>query len=71
MTSNLNRRIAEHNLSGSKGAKYTRVRKPVFLAYFETFQDIKSAMHREAEIKKWSKAKKEILVKGNVGLIKK
>lgn len=61
-TNNLERRIKEHNES-SKGAKYTRAKKPVKLVYSEEYPDIQSAMKREYEVKKWPKAKKEDLVK--------
>lgn len=64
MTSNLPNRLKEHNSSGSRGAKYLRAKKPVIMVYSETYPDIKSAMHRELEVKKWTKAKKEALVHG-------
>jgi len=45
------RRIEEHN-SSEKGAKYTRVRRPVSLVYSEEFPDRSLASKREYEIKK-------------------
>lgn len=71
MTSNLDKRIKEHNSPGSRGAKYLRARKPVVLVYSEAYSDIKSAMKREFEVKKWTKVKKEALVKGDLDLLKK
>jgi len=47
----LQRRIEEHN-SSTKGAKYTRARRPVKLVYHETYNDRSSASKREYEIKK-------------------
>lgn len=47
----LERRIEEHNDS-DKGAKYTRVRRPVSLVYSEEYPDRSSASKREYEIKK-------------------
>ncbi len=47
----LERRIEEHN-SSDKGAKYTRVRRPVELVYSEEYPDRSSASKREYEIKK-------------------
>ena len=47
----LERRIEEHNNS-DKGAKYTRVRRPVTLVYSEEHPDRSSASKREYEIKK-------------------
>ena len=47
----LERRVEEHNNS-EKGAKYTRVRRPVKLVYSEEYPDRSSASKREYEIKK-------------------
>ena len=46
-----------------KGAKYTRARVLVELAYYEEFQTKEEAMKREAKIKKLSKENKEKLVR--------
>lgn len=59
-TNNLTRRIAAHN--AGKGAKYTRTRRPVVLAYYEEFETRKEAMRREAAIKKLSRKDKLKLV---------
>ncbi len=71
MTSKLDKRIKEHNSDTSKGAKYLRGKKPVKLVYTEEYSDIKTAMNREFQVKKWTKAKKEALVKGELALLKK
>ena len=71
MTSNLEKRIKEHNSPGSRGAKYLRSKKPVTLVYSEELPDIKTAMNRELQVKKWTKAKKEALVNGDLELLKK
>lgn len=63
ITTDLKRRINEHNLDGKKGAKYLRAKKPVQLIYSEKFKDRNSALVREAEVKKLSKSKKEALIK--------
>ena len=47
----LDRRIDEHN-SSEKGAKYTRIRRPVELVYSEEYPDRSAASKREYEIKK-------------------
>ena len=58
----LERRIEEHNGS-DKGAKYTRVRRPVRLVYSEEYPDRSSASKREYEIKKkMSRAEKLELI---------
>ncbi|MBL7159070.1 GIY-YIG nuclease family protein [Candidatus Microgenomates bacterium] len=64
VTNNLDKRVKEHNSSSSRASKYTRSRRPVKLVYFEKFPDLKRAMQREVEIKKWTKIKKEALVSG-------
>ena len=51
ITTDLQRRIQEHNTS-KKGAKYTRLRRPVTLVYSEECQDRSSASKRESVIKK-------------------
>ena len=62
ITIDLNRRLDEHNNS-PKGAKYTRIRRPLELLYFEEYQDKSSASKRELEIKKLSRGKKLELIK--------
>mgnify|MGYP004553265223 CR=1 FL=1 len=59
-TNNLEKRIATHN--SGKGAKYTRNRLPVELAYFETFEDKSSALKREYAIKQLPRYKKLDLI---------
>lgn len=70
-TNNLKTRIKEHNSSKVRGARYTRIRKPVKLVYSEKYKTLQGAMKREWQIKKWTKAKKEALVHGHLKLIKK
>ena len=62
VTTDLSRRLNEHNYHNKLGAKYTRVRRPVSLAYAETASDRKSACQREYQLRKLSKAQKEQLV---------
>ena len=50
ITTDLKRRVHEHNHS-PKGAKYTRVRRPVSLVYHEAFPCRSSASQREYHIK--------------------
>lgn len=61
-TTDLEARIRVHNGEGKGGAKYTRSRRPVTLAYFEEYEDKSTALRRECEIKKLSKAEKEALI---------
>ena len=57
----LEKRIDEHNNANS-GAKYTRSRRPVSLAYAETCNSRSHASKREAEIKSLTRPQKEALV---------
>lgn len=68
---NLKRRIAEHNFDRNKSAKYLRAKKPVKLIYSEEYPTLQSAMKREWQIKRWTKAEKEALVKRDLKLHKK
>jgi putative endonuclease len=63
VTTDLKRRLFEHNNSNKLAAKYTRVRRPVSLAYAEENIDRKSACQREYLLRKLPKLKKECLVK--------
>lgn len=55
-TNDLERRLRAHNAGA--GAKYTRARRPVELAYCEKCADKRAAMRREWEIKRLSRAQK-------------
>lgn len=55
-TNNLERRVDCHN--AGKGAKYTKSRLPVELAYWEFFETKEEAMRREWEIKHMSRSDK-------------
>lgn len=61
ITTDLTRRLNEHNNS-KLGAKYTRIRRPVSLAYAEGSDNRSMASKREYQVRKLSKAKKEQLV---------
>ena len=55
-TNNLARRLALHQ--NGKGAKYTRSRLPVTLAWYEETDGKSEALRREAAVKRLSHAKK-------------
>jgi putative endonuclease len=59
ITNELKARIVTHNKG--RGAKYTRSRLPVKLAYVETVKTRSAAQRREYQIKKLSKKSKEEL----------
>ncbi len=60
-TNDLEKRLKAHNQGC--GAKYTRGRRPVMLAYCEVYQERRAAQMRECELKRLSKTEKEALVK--------
>ena len=59
-TNDLKKRLHAHN-SGT-GAKYTKSRRPVTLAYYEAFGTKQEAMKREYAIKQLPRKKKEELI---------
>ena len=61
-TGNVSRRLAAHQ--SGKGAKYTRSRPPVTLAYMEELPDRSAALRREAAIKRLSRQQKLELIHG-------
>ena len=60
ITTEVARRFDEHK--AGKGGSYTRAHKAVKILYVEKQPDRGSALKREAEIKKWPREKKLMLV---------
>ena len=58
----LQQRLHEHNHDNKKAAKYTRVRRPLELVYYENCASRSDASSREYEIKHFSKNQKEALL---------
>ena len=63
ITTDLERRVDEHNNSNKKGAKYTRTRRPVTLVYSEKHENRSEASKREYLIKKMRRKDKVSLLK--------
>jgi putative endonuclease len=61
------RRLDEHNHCNTRGAKYTRARRPVVMAYYEAADSRSAAGKREYVIRRLSRLKKEALILGFVG----
>ena len=61
--SGLERRVAEHN-AGLYGG-YTAERRPVTLVFSQSFDRIADAIAAERQVKGWSRAKKEALIRGD------
>ena len=64
-TTDVDRRLREHQ--NGTGARYTRSRLPVILAYVEEAPDRSAAQRREAAIKKLPRAQKlKLIGKGEI-----
>ena len=60
VTSNLPKRLYEHRNGLADG--FTRKYNVHKLVYFEQTSDVYSALSREKQLKKWSRAKKNLLI---------
>ena len=56
-------RIAVHE--AGEGGDYTARRRPVRVAYIEQFPTLHEAFMAERQVKGWSRAKKEALIRGD------
>ena len=62
ITTDINRRLQQHNEDDRSGARYTRARRPVTLAWTEMAADRSIASRREQAIKKLSRKNKLKLI---------
>lgn len=58
ITTDVQRRLDEHNGDDRIGARYTRARRPVVLVYSEQAESRSAAASREAAIKKLTRRQK-------------
>ena len=63
ITKDVERRIAEHQEPGARGAKYLRGRGPIELAYCREIGDHALALRVERGVKRLSKERKESIVR--------
>jgi putative endonuclease len=61
MTNDLERRVFEHEQGLLEG--FTKKYRCYKLIYYEHYTDVNTAITREKQIKKWSRSKKERLIK--------
>ena len=66
-TTNLVRRISRHDSGTFPG--YTAARVPVRLLWSMEFNSIRDAIEAERRLKKWTRAKKEALMKSDFKLL--
>ena len=69
VTNNLDKRLVEHN-EGVNVSAYTFNRRPLELVWHEKFTNYDLAIRWEKRLKKWSKRKKEALIKGEWNKLK-
>ncbi len=62
VTTDIERRVNEHNSDNKLAASYTRSRRPVKLVYTEACDDHSQALKREMGIKKLKRKQKEALI---------
>jgi predicted GIY-YIG superfamily endonuclease len=67
-TEDLRARIATHH--AGEAALFTRKRRPVVLAYSEALPIRLAAAARERQTKRWTRAKKEALIAGDLQRLK-
>ena len=67
-TTDLDQRCLEHRQG--KACRTTRLDPPVALVYSEEFKTNVEARRREAQVKGWSRAKKEALVSGDMSKLR-
>ncbi|MGB0206130.1 MAG: GIY-YIG nuclease family protein [Neptuniibacter sp.] len=65
VTTNIDRRLRQHNGELVGGAKYTRLRRPVMLVWKEIHKDRSSAAKKEWQIKQLRRSEKLLLLKTN------
>ncbi|GGE05013.1 GIY-YIG nuclease family protein [Psychroflexus salis] len=66
-TKDLTRRVEEHQ--SGEGANHTKKYLPVELIYYEEYTRIDDAFYREKQLQKWSRKKKEALMRGDKDLL--
>lgn len=67
-TNNLDRRTKQH--FSDKGSRFTKTHGMKKLEYYEEFETLVLARVRESQLKKWSRAKKEALIIGDLEKLK-
>ncbi|MDO8497399.1 MAG: GIY-YIG nuclease family protein [bacterium] len=70
-TNNLIEREIQQTSKSSKAAKFIKERSDFKLVYFEKYKTRLESMRREKQLKGWTRAKKEALIKGDLKLLKK
>jgi putative endonuclease len=67
VTDDVEARLELHNQG--RGARHTAFNRPVYLVYTEGPLSLNEGIAREAQLKRWSRAKKEALIAGNLSCL--
>ena len=67
-TTNIDERLKRHN--AGYASEYTHLHRPVELVYKEEYDTYQEAFRRERQLKKWTLAKKEALIAGDIEKLK-
>jgi len=63
VTNHLKRRLEEHSVPIESSGQFTNKYNCKYLIYHEHYNSIETAIKREKQLKKWSRIKKETLIK--------
>ena len=66
--SGLEARVGEHNAGHFDG--YTATRRPVVIVFSQWFDHVTDAIAAERQVKGWSRAKKEALMRGDFAMLR-
>lgn len=70
-TNNIEQRIIDHKNKATRASKFSKDNGEFQLVYKEEYQTQLESMRREKQLKGWTRAKKEALIKGDFDLLKK
>ena len=68
-TTDLEKRYEDH--CSGRGCRTTKFDSPVEIVLSEQFKTFSQARLRESQVKRWSRAKKEALISGNLATLRK
>ncbi|MEQ9544597.1 MAG: GIY-YIG nuclease family protein [Marinobacter sp.] len=68
ITTNVDRRFSEHQAGSPKGARSLRGKGPLELVFTARVSDRSVASRLEWQLKRWPRARKEALVRGEITL---
>ncbi|MDX5336253.1 MAG: GIY-YIG nuclease family protein [Marinobacter sp.] len=68
ITTDVERRFSEHQAGAPKGARSLRGKGPLTLAFQASVGNRSRASQLEWQVKRWSKARKEALIRGTLSL---